>query len=1735
MQDDEIRRYGKSSGMNQDDALPDVDVEGDFVEAWHLRGGGTKGQEDGYNTNLEDLIALSGSLLPGINNIIGGGKFDDTGQILAFRYNTAGNCQMILYDANSNTYQTIFTDVTDSAGLTLLPLNPQNIVLAILINKTYVVWWAKDLEVGYCNLVTLASGGYGTILPEDFSLLKAPCQSPPTAVYGSDAGQPANYWHGRLPQFAVQYVNADFNFTTWSTRSKRIVAYQENTPTLGVDVGQNNYIIISVNIGSIRNTTINIGRQIGGETVFYIIKSVDRTYITALPNVAVDVSLEIYEAYNPTTNIYSYASYGNEIPIPINPNETDLLYDYIWQANAAEKINGNIIALADWKTLYDRPVIDVTVAAIGYNPNIGIPAGTYADPVRPTGSFTGASGSGAGNHKRNMNISMGGIPRTDDTIIIILADIRNATVTQDYSYTVPLVQNGDLLAVVSTITAKLPAAAFTLNGDGTYTIFFTGDPYFGLQTYSIALFFAGATVSNSISTVLESTSYQLGIELFDYKGRPFPLTTGNNYIVNTPSKAQVNGEAVKITLTIGETVAPVGAVTYQVVITRPQVIKVLDVIGVAINFKGVWNAYTNVPTLAINSGNIGDTYQVTQPDSPAHSAYTNLGNFATYDTGVYVTNVGGSSSAGFGQTYAVLPKNFANLASNQVLCLSLNPLNLFNQDYAQQGVQTVLNYEYAVGDRCTLHYWIDGSGTINYFNNPCIDLAVLGYDATTYIVKVEYSSALTYSSGHILYNGQEIDAKNIFFRLYSPAQAAQSASSVQSTTEWFEVGEQFTITNGLFDTLSIDIFEGGAYYKTRQYPNGILPYQDPPIAVLATDLNYSDFYPSEYYSYGRPRTDFDQLEKTEQKASIITSQNYVLGSKNNGLNRFYPADIYGEGDGQTSSSQEAIQIMWQRGQQLVVIQGLNVFYIPVNQAYTVLNDQLTGQSISEKLLNNGRYATETIGIGTAKESFWKRYNRGGFVDPYKSLPFEITLSGIDPIGKKMSKYFKSVLQPAYQIGKKLYQFYNDYYEEVVLYIQAEGGILLLFPFDDVNWNPNDSFVIVPGDVTATPNGANCTASYNSGTGVVTYTPTPGFVGNNAPTFTFNAQGGPYTKNNCLTWIAGDGVPSNFSFLPLTNQPLSTLLTSNIIGVYGINIATPITITGGQYSINGGSWTSSAGTVVNGDTVQVRQTSSGSSLTETDAILTIGGVSGTFAVTTGDSAPDAFSFTALTNQPLSTVETSNSITVSGITIAAPISVTGGSYSINGGAFVTSAGTVVVGDTVRVRQTSSASESTTTNTVLTIGGVNGTFSVTTGTTAINPFSFTPQTGVALSTVITSNTISPTGNTLPVAISISAGGQYSINGGSFTSTAGTFNPGDSVTVRQTSSASLNTTTSVTLTIGSQTGVFSVKTIAPDATVNWSLTEQASPATFVDADLIIKDNGTTVVTRTSTDSGTFTIAADNVLTSIIRSTVASTGINPQLHMRVYRNTGSGDVLIYTNDIPQTSTSEIDWSGEAAVSGATYTITEWSDSNAVINWSNNQQLTPFIDGDLLIYDITTTYVNETDNNTGTFNAPASDLLHVISSNNITPVGSTTPKLRLQIVDNDGSVFDLTIDATGSVTIPEDVTLKGGYLYTITSTTFDEGGGASTFSISNDTVSTTVNFVSILGSEGGFTLSNTGSGGAQSVPIPSGTDYVVKAAINIGDAACILTVNGVPETLPTDGSVITFTGTFTAPINADAT
>ena len=132
-------------------------------------------------------------------------------------------------------------------------------------------------------------------------------------------------------------------------------------------------------------------------------------------------------------------------------------------------------------------------------------------------------------------------------------------------------------------------------------------------------------------------------------------------------------------------------------------------------------------------------------------------------------------------------------------------------------------------------------------------------------------------------------------------------------------------------------------------------------------------------------------------------------------------------------------------------------------------------------------------------------------------------------------------------------------------------------------------------------------------------------------------------------------------------------------------------------------------------------------------------------------PNAFHFTDRLAVALNTEYKSNAITVTGITKATPISIVGGRYSINGGAYTTASGTVRLGNTVKVRKMSSSNYGTWKNATLTIGEASDIFSVMTHYEgSADPFTFTNITNAALNTEYTSNVVYLTGFYIPTTLS-------------------------------------------------------------------------------------------------------------------------------------------------------------------------------------------------------------------------------------------------------------------------------------------------------------------------------------------------------------------------------------------------
>ena len=139
---------------------------------------------------------------------------------------------------------------------------------------------------------------------------------------------------------------------------------------------------------------------------------------------------------------------------------------------------------------------------------------------------------------------------------------------------------------------------------------------------------------------------------------------------------------------------------------------------------------------------------------------------------------------------------------------------------------------------------------------------------------------------------------------------------------------------------------------------------------------------------------------------------------------------------------------------------------------------------------------------------------------------------------------------------------------------------------------------------------------------------------------------------------------------------------------------------------------------NGDTLCVVLVAPATDLTSSVLTLNLGGStsasqkSATFTVTTGETVPNAFTFTDQVGVLLNATVYAEPITITGITAPSRVVVSNGQWQLNcTGGYTSIPGFVANGETICVRHIAAGSLSTLTSTELSVGGISDTFTSTT----------------------------------------------------------------------------------------------------------------------------------------------------------------------------------------------------------------------------------------------------------------------------------------------------------------------------------------------------------------------------------------------------------------------------------------
>lgn len=1221
--------------MNQDDA-PDYLSEQEYTKAHNYRSTGSDEGEAGHGTNIEStqLITPSDQRPTGLSSNIGSGTFKNIRKTYSIYYNSTGRHQITEFDPDTLIETVIFEDLTDTGGIQLFNILPTHYFNDVkLFHNNYLILADGISGIVYCiNLERLKSGGYGaTITQEDFNLLKNQPLIPIKVAYVDDPTKNANLLKGKLFQFRPQFGYFDEMKSSWGTMSKRAIPELELTDAVGDDPTKANGILARVNIGNdrVKNITVAVREYLYN---WRICKEVTREYILALP-ASIDLDNLVREAYDPTTNEYSFIFYNDGAYEAVDPLDTDESYDNIPDnVGAIEVINGDILALGDLDEGYERPTgltVDISVSTYAVDLGGTVEADTRKFDINVIQQYNIEDKT-----RVQVILDTDGTFVAGDQIYINMGFWYSPNITQTIQYTV--VTGDDMTSVINNLYNLAPNnTAFNgalhkekqVNNIYYGYIVYITDPQVEVKNAFVIKAGTGDAEGRTVNAVKSNTSYQFALAHYKTSGKYYPIVTGDNYVANTPSYAVSEG-------------------------LIPQ-------IG--------WN--------------ISGT-----PPEGATSAQWLVSENTKYQSNLYITG-------------AYDPEE----SKDDFIAINLGSLNR----YKEASESGVVAYDYTEGDRVTFIHNFDGDETpIKWFNNPPLDFAIVGFEIKSETVSgVQTTKNLLRIKKSSLINiPADLNGKEFLLELYTPKRNNESLE----TKVFYEIGEQINIVNGQYETTS-GVFTGlDSYLKPRKFISND-PTSDDVFVFPVEDFNFSDDYISNVWSNGRGRTYNDEVGKVKRGASIRYSEPSSIGSLDNNINRFYANRIYGDSPAETTSIYGRIVKMIMRDNILIVLQELKDAHIPVNNTIITSQDEQEQLAISDKLFNNVRYLPSNYGAGLAKRAITVS-NSGNvyFVDPNNGLPLRDGYDGLRVINSKMVKYFIKKLKGI--DPNSIVSWFDEFNNEWnITYLDLTGEIKS-FTFDETNYEFKDSYILGVGDVTLVqPDNGTLTVD---GANLV-YTPDTDYNGTDSFGITFLDGVTIMYKNGCMVVQPAVTSLNDFSFIALINQELSTVLISNSIFVTGNNVPVPISIVGGEYRINDGTWTSVSGTVAPNAKVEVRQTSSASYLTTTTTTLTISDQSGDFAVTTKEEADvTPFSFSPVNNANLGSLYTSNSITVAGVTAPQNISIVNGEYRINGaGSWLTTPSTINNGSTVQVRRVSSSSYSTAVSTTLTIGGTSGTFTITT----------------------------------------------------------------------------------------------------------------------------------------------------------------------------------------------------------------------------------------------------------------------------------------------------------------------------------------------------------------------------------------------------------------------------------------
>lgn len=928
-----------------------------------------EGNKQGLIVTLEGNREIARTLPTGTNTVLRSKYFPEVGKAYIFTKNSNGRHRIEEFDVQSETFITIFEDLTDSGSKQLLDWTGAEYIKDVVLVDGNLLYWNQFPQdiVLQINLTMAKSSGYGVVVDSDLYLTTPPPLSPPQVTYHNSPDWASNTTtynnlKGKLFQFRHRYVYNDGRVSAWSPISKR------PTPTSELDsqgnVVYNDIIGITLAVPSDKVKTIEISARDGGNP-WYTIRVVDRDDILNMPTVG--VAEEIPNPNPPPPNILVFRydiegtfPLGNTYYYPFRndglyPQDDQLEHDLIADdvphtARALSLVNGNAILLGNFKKGYNAPQIndsEVSVEVSYYPAEI---APSQPNDLRLLEIFQTLGESAT---RYELLYSSSSVPQIGDTLYAAFRRGADFTVIEK-SFSVTSAEAGNLTATLNAFIAELmtitefsfqQAPHIETPPDGVSIVFRLSGASMTSYMAKVELSSSPNLMDISYGAIKTGSSYELAVAYYDRYGRPFPLYTNPNLVFSTDYYPQNNGLLPQANWQL-PTDAPSGAASYHILASPNR-------------------------THEANWVTLATLHDTTTPD------------YYVFDISSLFDFFGEQNSGQSAYDYA--PGDYVN-----VICNVLDDSTYTNWQDSPVRTLEVLSQRVEVDNTDP--------------NDPI----------TSYLIKVPRPST-------------EITDPDETYLI----EIIRPRKSMQGDEEkvFYEISEEYPIINGEHSVTSGSIKSIDSYLKVRRM-NDTSDTGSPSRTLVVESFHFSDNYVSNYYSFGRPRVKGDVPEAEESIADIVWSQEYNRRTNKNNLNRFYPENTYSASAPYYGASEDygGIQYLSIRENRMLCLQELKVGYIPVNRS--IISDAVEQQqvAISQYLLNPIQYSIgPNMGIGKDYAIPSYEYVNGAayFIDPHEMLPVRAGLDGTRYIQSTYSGEMKRKIREMVTSGNYIFSVWDD--------------------------------------------------------------------------------------------------------------------------------------------------------------------------------------------------------------------------------------------------------------------------------------------------------------------------------------------------------------------------------------------------------------------------------------------------------------------------------------------------------------------------------------------------------------------------------------------------------------------------------------------------------------------------------------------------------------------------------------